>query len=361
MEVLINAKMDITLHLLVYWVRWEGDNRRRSVSRFQMAGLRSRLSYRARSSLFSTLNSPDRDSLIAELWENKRRREPDPSSADDLHQRMPSQNTSNDSSAVASTFASSHYTNETNSDTSPTSSVPSKSSLLKRLARHLTTSSRRTFFFKKPAVKTQSEPVLLRDPEKESQPLKSPALPSSREMSRSKTARSTTSSVNGSLSGSYQVLGAPRISLLNLTGASQPSLHSNGTETPMSATLRKRASWSAGPTKSAKGGIIREWEGLRSNDDDVLWQSEGDVNGRNREQRSLGRKLLFAQLKAIIPANSQRDIEHEEAVIGMLVSRWTGLTGLGEKMPWDSPNPAPIEVGNGNMEMKFHFRSVSTH
>lgn len=29
MEVILDAKLDITLHLLVYWVRWEGENRRR--------------------------------------------------------------------------------------------------------------------------------------------------------------------------------------------------------------------------------------------------------------------------------------------------------------------------------------------
>lgn len=31
MEALMNAKLDLTLHLLVYWVAWEGESRRRYV------------------------------------------------------------------------------------------------------------------------------------------------------------------------------------------------------------------------------------------------------------------------------------------------------------------------------------------
>jgi len=99
------------------------------------------------------------------------------------------------------------------------------------------------------------------------------------------------------------------ISSLDSTQANQPS-------------FSKSPSWSAGPTKSAKEGIAREWLVLQLKTENLCWSNDQNELGQTSNPRELGRRLLFTQLEALIPYWSVDDTECVQEVGEMLVGRW---------------------------------------
>jgi hypothetical protein len=132
-------------------------------------------------------------------------------------------------------------------------------------------------------------------------------------------------SMNGSPTEPHAALLGRQHSLLSMTSkaSSASQISHDSRPSPIAS-----ASWSAGPTRSAKEGILREWAMLGSREDDSIWQLSG-YEEQHESPRSNGRRLLFAQMRAVMPALGMRELEKQEMIINMLVQKHTGFAVVG--------------------------------
>jgi len=130
--------------------------------------------------------------------------------------------------------------------------------------------------------------------------------------------------------------------------------------------LRNASStWSAGPTKSAKAGIQREWESLRNGHTftkvDLPWNNEeGELGTSTEDPRELGQRLLFAQLSALIPFWAVADFEEEQATSDMLIERWILPGSVRRRVAqWEDlmafPRVYEEPTVDETMSQRFHF------
>ncbi|KAF2670655.1 hypothetical protein BT63DRAFT_439640 [Microthyrium microscopicum] len=326
MEALMNAKMDLTLHVLIYWVSWERDTRRKSTS-----------------SIFADLTPGNRESLINQIWQNRLRREQEmeQQTAPTYHRAKTFSNSSTSpTSNPALSNSGSASPDDNISNTSSTGSSRSNSSLLSRFGRKFSKSSRKGLIsmgFMSSKKHDQSDD----DSSTSNSPLtsdslafnsaRSPVSSENRSLSQREAFASDNFSIRSGRTGrsvqpsmrrvqsSRPPLRGERYSLLRLTDND-----SNALARPQG--LVKRGSWSAGPTKSAKEGIMREWELLRAIEDDMAWQNdETALGGHGQDYRELGLQLLFRQLQAMIPIWAVQDYEQVAITIDMLQENWIEL------------------------------------
>jgi hypothetical protein len=336
----MNAKMDILLHLFVSWTMWEGENRRRS-----------------KASLFNRLDPRDREAIIGKLWRNKVRRDIE----------MPGRTTSNRSNGTVSTFSSNQSRSRAGSRTpsnasSTTSPMPTrgreKNNVFKRIGRRLERSLEvigvrsRSSSAREAWSPGRDRPGSgLGHLRVETSRCDSRATSSTRSASRrSDRSEHGSSAANYPTEGHSPELGRQH-SLLSMTVSSSPRKRADSS-TPG---LAKCASWSAGPTRSAKEGILREWQMLQTSPDDSMWNM--GVGGPQQTPREGGRTLLFAQLKAMAPGPGMGDFQQDRVVIDMLVQRWTVFGSGLERSVWgDNPmrGTAPEYRGNGDVVEKLN-------
>jgi hypothetical protein len=148
-------------------------------------------------------------------------------------------------------------------------------------------------------------------------------------------------------------LGMKQQSIVSITESAQMALANK-------PNILKSPSWSAGPTKSAKEGIAREWESLQSGIDDFAWQNEERELGGSQNPRELGRQLLFTQLEAQMPYWVVTDVESTQDVGEMLVGRWMESGRVRKRMAeWEDlmkKKKFEEDVEGGEMAMRFHDR-----
>jgi hypothetical protein len=305
----LNAKMDILLHILVYWTMWEHQNRRRS-----------------RASLFNRLEPRDREVIIGKLWRQQVRRDGE----------MPGRTTSNRSNGTASTLSSNQSSSRAGSRTpstasSTTSPAPSrgreKSNLFKRIGRRLERSLEMI------GVRSRSSSAREAWSPGQDRPgsafghLRGELLRSnSRAISSRSDSRRSDRSEHSSPAANY-VADSHSPGLVRQHSLLSMTTSSSRRRWPDSPTpgLARCASWSAGPTRSAKEGILREWQMLQTSPDDSMWNMSVGAGDPQQSPREGGRTLLFAQLHAMAPGPGRRDLQQDRIVIDMLVQRWTGL------------------------------------
>jgi len=147
-------------------------------------------------------------------------------------------------------------------------------------------------------------------------------------------------------------LNSKRQSLLSLSESAQAAFSNK----PGHA---KSPSWCAGPTKSAKEGIAREWAKLQLSDNALLWQNEEGEMGNSRDPRELGRRLLFTQLEAQRPYWVVTDVEGIQEVGEMLVGRWIESGRVRRRMAeWEELVHKPKvdeTMDTAAIVMPFHF------
>lgn len=146
-------------------------------------------------------------------------------------------------------------------------------------------------------------------------------------------------------------------SLLSLSEASRHPT------TPYRPPVHKLPSWCAGPTKSAKEGIEREWQQLAaSGDNGFEWRNEEGEMGNTQNPRELGKRLLFAQLEAQLPYWAVLDTENMQEVAEMLIGRWIESGRARKRVAeWDTvKQKRREETAVGPDEMKFHFPPTRT-
>jgi len=125
------------------------------------------------------------------------------------------------------------------------------------------------------------------------------------------------------------------------------------------------STWSAGPTKSAKAGIQREWESLRNGHTftkvDLPWNNEeGELGTSTEDPRELGQRLLFTQLSALIPFWAVADFEEEQATSDMLIERWILPGSVRRRVAqWEDlmafPRVYEEPAVDETMSQRFHF------
>jgi hypothetical protein len=99
---------------------------------------------------------------------------------------------------------------------------------------------------------------------------------------------------------------------------------------------------------------------LQTSEDDAIWQMSGYEELRE-SPRENGRRLLFAQIRVIMPDAAMRDGEQQEVIINMLAQRYTGFAVVGglERPGWEATGKisgaalAYRETGQQVEEIKF--------
>jgi hypothetical protein len=122
--------------------------------------------------------------------------------------------------------------------------------------------------------------------------------------------------------------------------------------------VKTQSSWSAGPTKAAKEGIVREWAQLQSQGEEFEWNNQERELGGAQDPRELGRRLLFTQLEALMPYWPVVDGEGIQEVGEMLVGRWIESGRIRQRMvEWENlvGKQRAEEVCEGREVQRFHF------
>jgi hypothetical protein len=257
--------------------------------------------------------------------------------------------------------ASSPLSDGTSSSSSTSSAGSSTDSLLRRMGSRIAKSSRRGL-----------ESIGLKSRKESSENLSGDESNIFEEMQKrmvTSSPESTSAKTQGSIQSDQSSMLKDKPRLLRRVKSERPELTSNR-HSMMSLSdsahiaLAKRPghskspSWSAGPTKSAKEGIAREWESL-SRSVEIHWQNEGELGG-SQNPRELGRELLFTQLDAQMPYWAVMDAEGTQEVGEMLVGRWIESGRVRKRMAeWDdlvnTRKAAEETVEEGDMAMRFHF------
>lgn len=308
---------------------------------------------RSSSSIFGHMRSADRASLISQLWTSKVKRD------QEMARHLPqpptiSSNPSTNGSGAMSILAISYQSGRSSSasETRPESqsSTDSSSSALRRMRSRLARVSSRRL----QALGLKSRKVETNNSDDESTPqygtVNKPNIPS--RQASSSTDRSYSSSRSGisdspSLRSGKNVSGNGYGSMISWD-SSQIVYRPPG--------LSKALSWSAGPTRSAKEGIARDWALLQVNEVKLEWNNEEGELGNSKDPRELGRKLLFAQLDAQMPYWVVPDAESVQETGEMLVGRWIESGRVRRRMmEWEGithNKPVDSQV-RGNVPFQF--------
>jgi hypothetical protein len=127
---------------------------------------------------------------------------------------------------------------------------------------------------------------------------------------------------------------------------------------PRPAPVKAQFSWCAGPTKSAKEGIVREWAQLQGHGEELAWNNQERELGASQDPRELGRRLLFTQLEALMPYWAVVDGEGIQEVGEMLVGRWIESGRIRQRVvEWENlvGKQRAEEVCEGREVQRFHF------
>jgi hypothetical protein len=391
MEGLMNAKQDLTLHLLVYWVNWEHEHKKRLAQCFLLLEDILTMTCRSRSSIFSALSTSNRDALIEQLWQSKVRRDQD-SNPHKTPLSLP-RSVSSGSSGAPSIFALSNSGSISPEDRRSYSSTPptdksdkSERGFFSRLARKLSLSS---------SKKLTS--VGLGSKKKESEMTGRAHRSSANDTWNTRTV-GRSPPIRPSLLETASMASMSASTDMNSMHSARPGLHRSASArsalrgpspqtrnvSPMARPQRmltRKTSWSAGPTMGAKQGIVREWEALKgrheyreavefSDDEDdsgsLPWSGTEDELEKPYF-RALGRELLFRQLESMTPTWAVPDGDHAMMTIDMLVEQWIEPGQFRRRrMEWEnivdgkrayapSSSEGTLSSSGDGTAFKFHF------